>query len=225
MPRGEFDRSARKAQTRERLLEAAASVYARDGLTGATLDQVAAEAGFTKGAVYAHFGSKENLLFALLEEHVARQVGEQVALFDRERVTWERPLAGSARWMERLEENPHTFRLMVELWSYAQRDERLRERLAASMNTMRATFVRFGAESAVDAGIAPTPAASEHFATVTLALSIGLPMLKLLDSDFVSPALLGATLAVLIRAAESNPEVLERFSDLDGENAAVTPAA
>src|ERR1019366_9084852 len=86
-------RSARKAQTRRRLLEAAARVYARRGFNGATLEEVAAEAGFTKGAVYGHFGSKENLLLALMEEHLTRQVIEQVALFDRERITWERPLA------------------------------------------------------------------------------------------------------------------------------------
>ncbi len=102
MPRGQFDRSARKAQTRERLLEAAAQVYARRGFNGATLEEVASEAGFTKGAVYAHFGSKENLLLALMEEHLAGQIAEQLELFDRERVTWERPLAGSARWMEGL---------------------------------------------------------------------------------------------------------------------------
>ena len=75
MPRGEFDRSARKAETRARLLEAAARVYARRGFSGATLDEVAAEAGFTKGAVYGHFGSKENLLLALMDEHLARQIG------------------------------------------------------------------------------------------------------------------------------------------------------
>ena len=66
MPRGQFDRSARKALTRERLLEAAARVYAQHGFGGATLDEVAAEAGLTKGAVYSHFGSKENLLLLQL---------------------------------------------------------------------------------------------------------------------------------------------------------------
>ena len=97
MPRGDFDRSARRAQTRALLLQAAASVYARCGFNGATLDEVAAEAGFTKGAVYDHFGSKENLLLALMEEHLAGQVAEQIELFDRERSTWERPVAGSDR--------------------------------------------------------------------------------------------------------------------------------
>src|SRR6476620_2072446 len=87
MPRGDFDRSARRAETRARLLHSAARVYARRGFNGATLDEVAADAGFTKGAVYDHFGSKENLLLALMEEHLAGQVAEQIELFDRERST------------------------------------------------------------------------------------------------------------------------------------------
>jgi AcrR family transcriptional regulator len=180
----------------------------------ATLDQVAAEAGFTKGAVYAHFGSKENLLVALMEEHLASQVAEQWALFDRDRVTWERPLAGSAHWMERLRQDPDRFRLLIELWSYAQRDDRLRERLAAGMSTMRAMFASFATESATDAGIAIGSEAVEHFATVTLALSLGLPMLMLLDPDSVSPGLLGAALSIIVRSAESDPLVLEQLSDL-----------
>ena len=64
------------------LLEAAARVYARRGFESATLDEVAEEAGFTKGAVYDHFGSKEKLLFALLDEYLSVQIAEQIALFD-----------------------------------------------------------------------------------------------------------------------------------------------
>jgi AcrR family transcriptional regulator len=209
MPRGEFDRSARKAETRAALLAAAAGVYARRGFNGATLEEVAAEAGFTKGAVYAHFGSKENLLLALLEEHLASQIVEQVALFDRERITWERPLAGSAHWMERLQENPEPFRLFVELWVYAQRDERLRERLAVGMGAMRETFARFASTSALDAGLEGPPHASEQFANVMIALGVGLPMLKLIDPDAVPASLLGAVLSVLIKAAESSVEARE----------------
>src|SRR3954470_9856867 len=122
MPRGQFDRTARKARTRAALLDAAARVYARRGFDGATLDEVADEAGFTKGAVYAHFGSKDNLLLALMEEYVAAEVAEQVALFDRSETTWKRPLAGSDQWMRELEERPDLFRLLIEFWVASQRD-------------------------------------------------------------------------------------------------------
>jgi AcrR family transcriptional regulator len=220
MPRGQFDRSARKALTRERLLQAAASVYAQHGFGGATLDQVAAQAGFTKGAVYSHFGSKENLLLALLEEHLASQIAEQIALFERERTTRgratsERPLAGSARWMERLEDDPDPLRLFVELWVYAQRDERLRGRLAGGLDALRATFTRFAAASAADAGIEAPPQSSEHLATVLIAMSIGLPMIRLIEPDAVPASLLGAVLSVLIRTMESSSETRELLSDPD----------
>jgi AcrR family transcriptional regulator len=214
MPRGEFDRSARRARTRARLLEAAAQVYAREGFAGATLDEVAAEAGFTKGAVYGHFGSKENLLMALVEEYLAGQVIEQMALFDRDRATWERPLAGSERWMELLAERPQRFRLFVELWNYSQRDERLRARLAGGLATLRATLARFAADSSADAGFDTTPGVAEQWANVMLGLGLGLSMLKLTEPEAVSDQLLGTTLSVLIRATESSAQAQQAFRDL-----------
>jgi AcrR family transcriptional regulator len=209
MPRGAFDRSARKAQTRARLLEAAARVYARRGFSGATLDEVAAEAGFTKGAVYGHFGSKENLLLALMDEHLARQIAEQVALFDRGRITWERPLAGSASWMQGIEQDPDPLRLFVELWIYAQRDERLREHLQAGLRVSRATFARFAVASAADAGAELRQDAAEQFGNIVIGLGMGLAMLKLIDPQQVPGALLGTVLSMLIRTAEADPQVGE----------------
>ena len=224
MPRGDFDRSARRADTRARLLQAAARVYARRGFGGATLDEVAGEAGFTKGAVYGHFGSKENLLMALMEEHLTQQVIDQVALFDRERTTWERPLAGSERWMQGLDEDPDPFRLFVELWTYAQRDERLRARLADGLGALRDTFARFATDSALDAGLAPSAGAGEQFANVMLGLGLGLPMLKLIDPGAVPDSLLGAVLSVLIRAVESSAQARELLSDPDTLLASLSPS-
>ncbi len=205
MPRGDFDRSARKALTRARLLDAAASVYARHGF-GATLDEVAAEAGFTKGAVYSHFGSKENLLLALAEEQLAAELVEQMTLFDRERRSWERPLAGSARWMQTLREDPDRFRLFVELWVHAQRDERLRERLAGGVEQLREMFAGFASAGVADAGMQPDTEADRHLATVFVAMAIGMGIAKLLDDDAVPAGLLGNALSLLIRAFEADPE-------------------
>ena len=214
MPRGQFDRSARRAQTRVRLLQAAAEVYALHGFGGATLDEVAAQAGLTKGAVYDHFGSKENLLLALMEEYLAGQVAAQLVLFDRERTTSERPVAGSEDWMARLHESPERFRLFVELWAHAQRDEQLRRHLAGALRTLHATFAGFAAASAADAGVQNPAGAPEQFANVTLGLGIGLAMLKLTDPDTIPDGLLGAVLSMLIGALESDPEARELFAGL-----------
>jgi AcrR family transcriptional regulator len=59
--------------TRQHLLDAAAIVFAEKGFHGASLDEIAAAAGFTKGAVYSNFKSKDDLFLALLEDKVERQ--------------------------------------------------------------------------------------------------------------------------------------------------------
>jgi AcrR family transcriptional regulator len=206
-PRGDFDRSARNARTRERLLAAAARVYARSGVSGATLDDVAAEAGFTKGAVYSQFGSKENLLVALLHEHLAKQIAEQIAIFDREPTTWRRPQVGSAHWMESLADDPDAFRLFVELWVYAQRDERLRERLAVGVEAMRTTYGGFAQSAADEAGIEPLPGSFERYASIVIGLGIGLAMIRLVDPEAVPEGLLGDALSALVRGAEQDEEI------------------
>jgi AcrR family transcriptional regulator len=201
MPRGEFDRSRRRAQTRARLLEAAARVYARRGFDSATLDEVAEEAGFTKGAVYDHFGSKENLLFALLDEHLSVQIAEQVALFDPSKETAERPRAGADRWMQSLDETPDAFRLFIEAWVHSQRDKELGPRVAAGMEAWRATFRSFGAQRGE-----VREALLDQVANVMLGLGAGLGMVRLTDPESVSPRLLGAVFVLLLRSLETSEE-------------------
>jgi AcrR family transcriptional regulator len=62
----------RAAQTRELLLDSAEIVFVRDGYLGAELGEIATLAGRSKGAIYGHFKSKEDLYFALLEERISR---------------------------------------------------------------------------------------------------------------------------------------------------------
>lgn len=72
--RRRLTRPESKARTREALLAAAQRVFAAEGYSRASLDQIAAEAGYTKGAVYAHFSSKEDLFLELLSDGLVRQV-------------------------------------------------------------------------------------------------------------------------------------------------------
>ncbi|UOR01309.1 TetR/AcrR family transcriptional regulator [Leucobacter allii] len=65
--------SARRLATRERLLEAAVEVFAEEGLQGASVEAVCQRAGFTRGAFYSNFSSKEELFLALLEREFARR--------------------------------------------------------------------------------------------------------------------------------------------------------
>jgi AcrR family transcriptional regulator len=206
MPRGEFDRSERRARTRAQLLDAAARVYAEKGIDGATLDEVAETAGFTKGAVYDHFGSKENLLFALLDEHLSQEIGEQLTLFDAYRETPGRPAIGAERWLAHVQEDPDAFRLFIEAWVKGQRDEAVRERVVAGIEAWRAMFRGFGEQRSRELGVERRESFLDAHANIMTALGAGFGLLKLADPDGVPSELLGAVYLVLIGALEASPD-------------------
>src|SRR6266511_4083373 len=69
-------RKEKQAHTRSCLMKSAAKVFTRRGLQQASIDEVAEEAGFTKGAFYANFASKEELFLAMLDERFAQRLEE-----------------------------------------------------------------------------------------------------------------------------------------------------
>jgi len=81
MARSEQERAKR---TRERLFAAAERVFVREGFEKARLDEIAAEAGRTKGAVYAHFEGKEHLFLSLLEQRMTAAAARTLAFIARE---------------------------------------------------------------------------------------------------------------------------------------------
>jgi AcrR family transcriptional regulator len=69
----------RTQETQARLLAAAEEVFVRDGFEGAQLDEIAATAGRSKGAVYTHFKSKEDLFLALFEHRTRTYIEALIA--------------------------------------------------------------------------------------------------------------------------------------------------
>ncbi|WP_307793885.1 TetR/AcrR family transcriptional regulator [Actinotalea soli] len=65
----------RRANTRARILDAAAAVFAEKGLNGATVDDLVSAAGYTRGAFYSNFSTKEDVFYALYEKQSALMVG------------------------------------------------------------------------------------------------------------------------------------------------------
>ena len=62
-----------RGETRQRLLDSALAVFARNGYERATVDEIVREAGFSKGAFYVHFESKEDLFWEMLQERIDAQ--------------------------------------------------------------------------------------------------------------------------------------------------------
>src|SRR5215207_4620791 len=77
-----ISRKEAQQRTRERLLAAAATVFARRGYHRATVEEIASEAGFTIGALYSNFGGKEDLFLALADRQVEERVAQVSAIAD-----------------------------------------------------------------------------------------------------------------------------------------------
>jgi len=73
--RPRLNRGERKAETRARLLQAGARVFARDGFHDASLDTIAEVAGYSKGAVYSNFATKDELFVALIDQEFPVEPG------------------------------------------------------------------------------------------------------------------------------------------------------
>jgi AcrR family transcriptional regulator len=120
----------RRADTRRALLDAAARVFVERGISAAPVDEIASAAGRTAGAIYHHFGSKEGLVFALVDEWLddvnTSTLAELAAASTRDErlaALWRgttNTVAGEGRWLT----------LEHELWAYAARNDAARQRLA-----------------------------------------------------------------------------------------------
>ena len=135
-------RDERRAATRTELLDAAARVFARRGFHGASVDEVAAEAGYTSGAVYSHFDGKDDLFLAAFEHDVARYVKEMTEAREGGATADERTQALAVRWMEILRRRPEMFMLVIEYWTYAVRDPKMRSQFAERFGAFRDTTAR-----------------------------------------------------------------------------------
>ncbi|TIS14873.1 MAG: helix-turn-helix transcriptional regulator, partial [Mesorhizobium sp.] len=69
-------REQSQALTREKLLASASEMVARDGYSGASIERIAEEAGFSKGAFYSNFTNKEDIFLQLLERNAGGDVVE-----------------------------------------------------------------------------------------------------------------------------------------------------
>jgi AcrR family transcriptional regulator len=119
-------RAERKEQTRVDLVAAARTVFLRRGFHAASLDEIAEEAGYTKGAVYSNFDGKDALLLAVLEDHFRRRT-EAYAQIVFDQPSAEDAVRAIARlWQNENAREPELARLVAEFLVHASRHEPLR---------------------------------------------------------------------------------------------------
>lgn len=133
-----MSRAQRKEMTRELLLDAAIDVFAEKGYHGASLDDVAEAAGFTKGAVYSNFTRKSDLFRALLEREAGRAGMARVQAVQTVPLRLLPDVAGEL--LREPETDPQAQTVLVEFWLAAVRDPDLRAPLGASRKQLVAAF-------------------------------------------------------------------------------------
>ena len=119
-------RAERKERTKSELVEAARTVFLRRGFHRASLDEIAEEAGYTKGAVYSNFDGKDALFLAAFEEHFRRRAEAYAeVIFDQDDIEDSYRIVGRL-WREANERDPEWARVLNEFLIHASRDESLR---------------------------------------------------------------------------------------------------
>jgi AcrR family transcriptional regulator len=126
----------RTEATRRKLLSAGRRVFARDGFEAARIEDIAAEAGHTRGAFYANFEAKEDLFFALFEQQLGKRKGELEALLARCTTSEEWRAAVRGFYLKRVADRQWAM-LTLEFKLFALRHGNLRARLAAAHRRIR----------------------------------------------------------------------------------------
>jgi AcrR family transcriptional regulator len=193
----------RRAMTRQHLLEAAAIVFARDGFQASSLDAIASYAGFTKGAVYSNFNSKEDLFLAVFEERI-----------ERGRATIRSALEGDDAWNSAEVWKPRVASAVKEMWwdddwtmlflefvLYAARNPSARSKLAAYVRRQLGAVEQIFSDQ-YDAAAAPPPRPLEDLALMSVAMFDGLAVYRLIDESFTNDQRLTAALEFLSDATD-----------------------
>lgn len=171
----------RRAETRQRLLDAAAELFAERGVEASSVDAIAERAERTSGALYDHFESKTGLLIALLEgwvDDVAVAIGAELAmattLDERLASLWRNvsdPPTGDGRWIA----------LEHELWSYATRNDAARDALVR-----RYQAAWSGVADAVAEWSGEEPGGALPVGATVIGLLLGLEMMRRVDPGAVT---------------------------------------
>src|SRR2546430_14133417 len=171
-----------REETRQRIFEAATLVFAERGVAGATIDELATAAGFSRGSFHSNFTSKDGLAVAMLDDHLEHSQAHNRMLLDDtpDPSGFVRALrADEGRRDDPLHRNPL---LQVELMLYVARTPSLRPRLGEHLRAMR-QLVGEIATSALAARNVRFDVPAVELGTILVAVEDGLRLHRLIDPD------------------------------------------
>jgi AcrR family transcriptional regulator len=183
-----------RGEVRDRILDAASKVFAAEGFAGATIDAIGQAAGFTKGAVYSNFGSKDELFLALLDREFELR-GEQISTaLESGGDTAAAARALSRSVLDSVHGRADYYVLFVEYWLRAVRDPEVRERLIARRRAAAADQAHNILESAAVRSGRPLA----DLAQLVVTINLGIAMEEVLRPGTIDPDLLANLITGLL---------------------------
>jgi AcrR family transcriptional regulator len=204
MPR--LTRKQKQAHTRSCLMHSAAKVFAKQGLQQASIDEVAEDAGFTKGAFYANFKNKEELFLAMLDERFAERIEDIERVIAGEGTTAEKARRAGDDLMSMISADPEWERLFFEFSAYAARNEDFRQELVTRYRSMRDRISAALRAQHEEFGMEEPALPFDQVALMTSAMANGFALEKLLEPDAVPDELYGTMLMVFFAGLEALQE-------------------
>jgi AcrR family transcriptional regulator len=187
-------------QTRERLLAAAATVFAERGYEQASLEEISATAGLTKGAIYSNFGSKDDLFYALMSSQINDRLSKITDSIGAHATFAEFSRDAGRVLRDATAGDPQWHLTFIEFWTRAMRNPTLRRDFAAHRRVARDAIVDYLEDQATRLGVSlPLPA--PQLTITLLALSNGVAIEQLLEPETADESLL----PVLLEAAAAAP--------------------
>jgi AcrR family transcriptional regulator len=167
--------------TREKLFEAAARVFEEQGIGAASVEAIAAAAGFTRGAFYSNFASKEELIIAMLEDHVELSIRRCLELLARHKNPDD--FIDAFRNMDRTRQDPlgRSPLLHMEMILFVARAEKRRPELAKRLRARRQLVTEIVETTAKNSGrnfVNPA-----WVGAILLALEDGFRLHRLIDPE------------------------------------------
>jgi len=195
-----------RERTRALLVEAAAGVFAERGFYGASVEDITERAGFSRGAFYSNFDSKDDLFLALLDDRIESEVRAMREAIESDPSPQAFFQFLGRRGGRRTHDTAQWALLSAEFWVHALRNRHLAPKLAARQRAGRAALARVIESMCAQIGITLTTTA-EDLASVMLAVDDGLVLQESLDPDAVPHDLRLRTLLLFVQglAAASPP--------------------
>lgn len=187
-----------REETRARVVQAAFEVFSRKGIAAATLDEVAAHAGLTKGAVYSSFSGKDELVLTIMEEHVARRYRAALEAVDRTADFGSGVQEAGAVLFAALREDEAWHRMLAEYVALSRNDAALAEGLRRSRVEARRAVEAVLRGVFAERGIEP-PMPVPELALALFAVSNGLGMEMAMDPDAPGDSVFGQVLGLIFR--------------------------